>query len=247
MQFKQPKIIAHRGGRTWAPENTMAAFAKSVAAGIDGIELDVQRCASGELVVIHDCDVTHTTSGAGLIKDLTLAQLKSFSAGAWFGSQFAGETIPLLEDVLRLVNGKLLINIEVKNVPHDYPGIDDDLLKLLSGYGHRDQLIISAFDHDVLRRIHGKAADLRLAVLANALPLDLPDYAKRCGATVWHPFFNTTRADSVAAAHAAGLEVNIWTCNSQSEWKTCIDMGVDGIVTDDPVGLKQYLAFLQAS
>jgi len=238
---KRPKIFAHRGGRQWAPENTMAAFRKSVDAGVDGIELDVQRCASGELVVIHDVDISRTTSGTGHVGEMTCSQLKQVSAGSRFGAEFSGETVPLLEEVLRLVDGKLVLNIEIKNVPIDYPGIEDDLIKLLSTYGHRDKLIVSGFDHQIIRQLHAKAPELRLALLANGLLVDLLAYARSIGASVWHPMFATTRADSVAAAQAGGLEVNAWTLNSQSEWASAVSMGLDGIVTDDPAGLKAYL------
>ncbi len=126
--MKWPKVFAHRGGRRWAPENTLIAFQKSLELGCDGIVLDVQRCASGELVVIHDDDLSRTTNGIGLIKDATLPELKRLSAGAWYDKEFSTERIPTLEEVLTLISGKLVINIEIKNAPVYYEGIEHDLL-----------------------------------------------------------------------------------------------------------------------
>src|ERR1700679_751419 len=130
----QPNIsvFAHRGGREWAPENTMRAFTNSLELGVDGIELDVQRCASGELVVIHDADLSRTTNGGGLVAEATLDEIKRLSAGLWFDKEFYKEKVPLLSEVLSLVSGQCLLNIEIKNAPIAYPGIEEELLELLS-------------------------------------------------------------------------------------------------------------------
>src|SRR5262249_54154022 len=154
--FKRPVVIAHRGGRKWAPENTLIAFKKSMAAGADGIELDIHRCKSGELVVIHDETIDRTTDGKGLVKDLTYDEIKKFSAGKWYGKEFESERIPLLSEVLDTVDGKMIVNIEIKNTPIEYPGIEDDLIKLLKGYKYPDKIMISSFDHELIRRIHEK-------------------------------------------------------------------------------------------
>lgn len=224
----------------------MAAFRKSLEAGVYGIELDIHRCATGELVVIHDDDVQRTTNGVGLVKDVTYPELQRLSAGLWFDKRFRDERIPLLKDVLDLVAGKCVLNIEIKNTPIDYPGIDDDLIEMLAGYPQREKLIISSFDHQVVRRVHAKAPELPIALLADALFVDIKDYAGRVGATVWHPCFGSLRADAVAEAHAAGMKVNAWTVNEPREWSAALAMGLDGIITDDPVGLKTFLERVSA-
>ena len=241
------RIIAHRGGRRWAPENTMAGFRKSIEAGLDGIELDIHRCSTGELVVIHDEDVQRTTNGVGLVKDISFPELQRLSAGLWFGKEFGEERIPLLKDVLDLVAGQCVLNIEIKNTPIDYPGIDDDLIDLLSDYPDRDKLIISSFDHKIVRLMHSKVPDLSFALLADALFIDVADYARRIGATVWHPSFGSLREEAVAEAQAAGMLVNAWTVNTTREWSMAISMGLDGIITDDPEGLRVFLEKVSAA
>src|SRR5262245_43372391 len=126
---RKPYVVAHRGGRKWAPENTMAAFKKAIDAGVYGIELDIHRSKSGELMVIHDETVNRTTNGTGLIKDMTFAELQKLDAGSWFAPSFKDERVPLLSEVLALINGKCVLNVEIKNIPVAYPGIEDDLLK----------------------------------------------------------------------------------------------------------------------
>lgn len=234
-------VIAHRGGK-WAPENTMAAFKKCLDNYVYGLELDIQRCKSGELVVIHDVDLARTAGGSGLVKDKTYDELKKLSAGAWYSPEFKNEKIPLLSEVLQLIDGKLVINIEIKNTPVAYPGIEDDLIAVLKDYKYKDKIIVSSFDHGVLKSLHEKAPDLAIGFLMCGLPPQLDTYGKQVGANHWNPDFGTLRPDAMKKAKEAGYQVNVWTLNTESEWKDAADMHVDSIITDLPVELAKYLA-----
>lgn len=236
-----PKVYAHRGGAKWAPENSMAAFRKCKENGIYGIELDIQRCKSGELIVIHDEDLKRTTNGTGLVKDVSFAEMSKLDSGSWFDKQYKDERIPLLSDVLKLLDGKVVLNIEIKNTPIAYPGIEDDLIKVLSDYKYPETIIISSFDHEVLKRLHEKCSKYALALLGDPIIADVGQYAKNVGATAWHPYFGSMRKDVIETAHKASLKVNVWTANKSSEWDDLMAQGVDGIVTDDPKGLSDYL------
>ncbi len=218
----------------------MAAFEHSLHLGVHGIELDVQRCSTGELVVIHDETINRTTNGVGLVKDISLSELKRISNGKWFGQEFEEQRIPALLEVLDLIDGNLIVNIEVKNSPVDYPGIEEDLLEVISHYKYPDRLLISSFDHKVLLRL-SQECELQLVLLAGCAFYDLPAYATAIGASVWHPPVDIIRPDLVEEAHAAGLAVNVWTVNEERQWRSLIAMGVDGIITDDPAGLMKYL------
>jgi len=239
---KTTNVIAHRGGRKWAPENTMEAFKKSLDLGVDGIELDIHRCASGELVVIHDHDLGRTTNGCGLVKDASLEELKRLSAGKWYSEEFEEARIPTLAEVLDLVNGSVILNIEVKNTPIEYPDIEEDLITLLEDYPDPKSIIISSFDHYFMRRF-AECVPLAygLAVLADALLVDLAEYADKFNAKYWHPSFDSLREEAVKEAHRARMKVNAWTLNSPREWADAIKMGIDGVVTDDPEGLKNFI------
>lgn len=249
VEKKSALIISHRGGRSWAPENTLAAFRMSLEIGADGLELDVHRCASGELVVIHDESVNRTTNGVGLIEDITCPELKRLSAGAWWDEEhgepgehrFSDERIPLLEEVLDLVDGRALINIELKNAPVAYPGIEEDLLSLLEGYRHKEKIIVSSFDHKLMLALKKSDPSIKTALLADALFVDMLSLAGQIGAGYWHPCFGSLRQDAVEEAHQAEIIVNAWTINNPREWATAIEWGIDGIVTDDPEGLVKFL------
>ena len=235
-----PKVFAHRGGRKWAPENTLSAFKKSLAIHADGIELDIHRCKSGELVVIHDESVDRTTDGTGLVKDLTLAELRKLDAGSKYNPQFAAEKIPLLSEVLSLVDGKAIINIEIKNTPISYPGIEDELIGMLENYKYPEKIMISSFDHQVLQAVGHKAPRYKLGLLDSAIIADLPGYAKTVGAKSWNPDVECARADAIKNAHEHGIEVHPWTVNDKNNWQRLTSAGVDAIITDDPEGLMRF-------
>ncbi len=238
---RKVKVIAHRGGREWAPENTMAAFRQALDLKVDGIELDVQRCATGELVVFHDDDVGRTTNGVGLVADISLGELRRLDAGSWFDKAFRGEQVPTLQEVLELVDGKCMLNIEIKNTPVSYENIEEDVVALLADYAHKESIIISSFDHYVLARLAEIAPEYKLAVLNDAVVLDLPAYLARFGALYYHPGFDSCRADVVEECHKNGIQVNSWTINGRKNWSRSLDLALDGIVTDDPEDLMVYL------
>ncbi len=218
----------------------MAAFRKCLELGVD-IELDVQRCASGELIVIHDEDLSRTTNGVGQVCDINYDEINRLSAGLWFDSDFSGENVPLLSDVLKLISGQLNINVEIKNAPIAYDDIEEELLAMLADYGHGDKIIVSSFDHYVIQRLRALDSSLQLALLLDGVLVDMPAYAEKLGVNYFHPCLGSCRADLVEEAQAAGLKVNVWTANGRRAWSKALKMGVDGIVTDDPAGLMVLL------
>ena len=111
----------------------------------------------------------------------------------------------------------------------------------LKKYPYPDKIMVSSFDHDVIHRFHEKAPQYKCAILSDCILSDVGSYAKSVGADNWNPGFGDFRADAAQRAHAAGLKVNVWTVNSPDEWKSAMAMPVDGIITDDPEGLKKYL------
>ena len=235
-----PAIIAHRGGRDWAPENTLIAFKKSVGAKVAGVEFDVHRCASGELVVIHDDDLNRTTNGVGLVKDCTLPELKRLSAGLWYDKEFREERVPLLTEVLDVLEENMLIDIELKNSPIGYEGIEDDMLQTIEPYRNRLHLTVSSFDHNCLRRLRALDDKIEIGVLCAASLVDLAEYCGKFKASYYIQCYDCMMPESVQEAHDAGVKVAVWTVNEKHEWQRMIDMGVDAICTDLPLPLQQY-------
>lgn len=231
------QIYAHRGFSTVAPENTLAAFDR--AAGVAGfIELDVQRCLSGELVVVHDATLDRTTDVATVFPDrssravgeFTLAELRRLDAGSWFSAEFAGERIPTLAEVLDFLHNRDLgLLLEAKSPP---PGvaeqIADELLK--HRWILRERLVVQSFDEDFVREFRSVFPRATLGLLG--APADVEPWVRI--ADQINPHHVDLPQSYVDLVHAAGIAVNPWTVDEPADIKRMIDLGVDGIITNTP-------------
>ena len=230
------KIWAHRGASGQAPENTLAAFRRACQQGADGIELDVQLSADGELVVIHDESLERTTDGRGWVKDHSLAQLKRLDASCGLAG-FAGEGIPTLRQALEFLAGTgLEINVELKDSVVPYPGLPDQASQLIDEFDLGDRVTLSSFNHCSLDWLRRNRATTRIGVLFTDVLYEPWDYAARLGAVALHPGVDHVdwSAELVDASHAAGLEVNVWTANRPADIARMIGRGVDRVITDYP-------------
>src|SRR5918911_3997990 len=125
-------VVGHRGAMGHCPENTPASFERGLELGADWIELDVHLSRDGALVVIHDETVDRTTNGHGAVRDHTLAELEALDAGSWFGADYAGQRIPTLDEVLTWARRRdTIVDIEIKNAPVYYPGIEAAVVEAL--------------------------------------------------------------------------------------------------------------------
>lgn len=236
------QLYAHRGGRNWGPENTMCVFQKSLELGVYGIELDVQRCKSGELVVFHDEYLSRTTNGAGLLRDSTFDELRRLSAGSWFSEQFKSEKIPLLEEVLELVSGNCVLNVEVKNLPYKYEGIEEELIETMDKYEAIDKVVFSSFDHEVISTMVKHRPDWHYASLMVGIPQDLTGYLDSLGAKYWNPEHKSLHRQAAELANSHGIQILAWTANKERDWARLIDLKVKGIITDEPDQLDKFLS-----
>ncbi len=242
-----PLVIAHRGGVDWAPENTLAAFKKSVESKVGGVEFDVHRCSSGELVIIHDDDLKRTTNGSGLVKDRSYNELKELSCGLWIAEEFKNERVPLLTEALDLFTHDMLVNIELKNSPMGYEGIEKDLLSVIAPYRKKLNILVSSFDHHCLRRLRKLDQDIQIGILAAASLVDLKEYADKFNATYYIQDHDCLMPDAVIEAKQAGLKVIVWSANDRQKWRRLIELGVDGICTDSPGILQMFYGQLEYS
>ena len=128
-------IFGHRGVPDERPENTLPGFQRAVELGLDGVELDVFQCGTGELVVFHDEKVDKLTDGSGQVVELAFDYLRELDAGSRFGEDFKGERIPTLEETLEVLGGKMIVNIELKSrsIPDD--GLEDKVVALVRKMG----------------------------------------------------------------------------------------------------------------
>ncbi len=241
----QPLVIAHRGSSAYAPENTLAAFNLATEQEADAIELDVDLTRDGHVVVMHDATIDRTTDGHGNINDLTLEEIQGVDAGVWKDAAFRGERVPLLEEVFEAVGRRLLINVEIKGMSMRGNGVEAKVVALIDKHDLIDRVIVSSFNPFALRR--AKQADPRLACGLIYAP-DLPVFMRNAwlaplipGLNARHPHHSQVNKAMVDQFHAQGLCVNVWTVNQASLAHAMVQAGVDGIVGDDPVLLRETL------
>lgn len=238
----RPQVIAHRGASAEAPENTLAAFRRALAIGVDGVELDAHLSADGVPVVIHDPLLERTTDGHGLVRDHPLAALRRLDAGRRFAEQFAGERIPTLAEALDALR-RVRVIVEIKNGPVYYPAIAARVLAAVAEAGHR-AVTISSFDHHVLLEVRAAAPQVPRAVLYAARPIDPVRMARDAGAALLHPHWAYVTREMVGQAQAAGLRVETWTVDEPAHLRHVIATGVDGVMTNHPDRLRAALAEL---
>lgn len=233
------KIWAHRGASADAPENTLPAFALAVDQGADGIELDVQRTADGELVVIHDELVNRTSDGSGRVADLTLEQLRrlNFNNGM---TRYGDVQIPTLQEVLEFVEETwLTVNIELKNTIDLYPGMEAELVAMVAEFGLSRRVTYSSFNHYSLLTL--KEGPSLVGALYSDGMVDPWVYANYLGVDAVHPPWEVLQVPGVVyECHANGLRVHPWIVPT-SEVPRLAGLRVDAIITDHPAQARRLL------
>lgn len=228
--------IAHRGGpiidNTISPENSLQAIQRSLALGVDAIEIDVWQL-HGELFVTHDRTLGRQIAGSGLLQSKSLDELRQLRLSN-------GEPLPRLYDVLNIIGSRAALNIEIKGA-----NSADAVIETLTGFvkDHQlsfEQYSVSSFDHQQLFEMLQKAPHIKRSVLIEGIPLD---YAACCTALqAWSlnshvGFLNQALVND---ARQRGLKNFIYTVNTVEDWQWMVELGVDGVFTDRPAELLQF-------
>jgi glycerophosphoryl diester phosphodiesterase len=225
--------IAHRGASRYAPENTLAAFHLAIKHGLPAVECDVRRTRDGHLVAIHDVTVNRTTDGFGFVSDYSLKSLKRLDAGRWFGFEFAGERIPLLDEVLDIVQGRAFLYLEIKNGPIFYDGIEKQILDTIRRHDMEDTTLVASFDHQCIRKIRALSNRLATGISYGSRFVDAPAAARAAKADALCVQWGFATKDVAAQARAAGLGFFVWTVDDEAVLRRCLSYGVDGIASND--------------
>jgi glycerophosphoryl diester phosphodiesterase len=238
----RPLIWGHRGAEhhvagSGITENTMPSFERARSLGAEGIELDVRLCASGEVVVFHDEDLVRLAGRAERVEDLSLALLRDIP----LRNQ---AVIPTLDEVLA-GTAPLVVNVEIKTVPaRAVPRLVAAVIATIQRSPAADRVLVSTFDPVILAAVRMRAPHLPSAYLFHAeqgMPLrrGWPAYALRPHAL--HPEAKLVDRTRMRAWRRRGLSVNVWTVNDPAEVRRLADLGVDGIITDDPAAARAAL------
>ena len=236
-----PRIFAHRGASSLAPENTMAAFVKAMEVGARSIEFDVDIMGDGSLLVIHDDTLDRTTSGSGRYHELGYSALRKLDAGAWFSSTYRFERIPELATVLTFLNGSnMRANLEIKphtGSEHMREELVERVSRSLDDLDAIDELLVSSFDHGQLAHFHELRPAVGLGWLFARTDQVGPTWqegAAELECRAIHPDNTGLTRGEVDEMLEAGFEVNVWTVNDLERARELATWGVTGIFTDRP-------------
>lgn len=247
-------VIAHRGGLTHAPENTLEAFRHGENIGVDILEYDVFITADGELVVIHDETVDRTTNGSGRVNELTLEEIQSLDAGYHFEDdngeysfQDSGVYIPSVKEVFQEFGHKRqLIELKATNDPERYEEMIQEMWRLIEEHDMHDTVLIASFDHDINLRFRD--------VSEGSVAIGAGEQETRQFVTLHKAFLNAVyqpTADAfqlpteqegfnladwklIRGAENRGMAVYYWTINDEETMLELMDLGAHGIMTDNP-------------
>jgi len=236
-------VVGHRGAMGYRPENTLASYEHALALGADWIECDCHLSRDGALVVMHDETVDRTTNGHGLVRDHTLQELKQLDAGAWFAPEYAGQRVLTVEELLDFARGRdTVLDIEIKNAPLYYDGIEEAVVNALARTNMADQAIVISFDHRAVGKVKALNERVATGVLYAGRPADGGlGLAKQVNADALLPHYAYVTREDVDAAHAAGLSVAPWATSDPAILRQLIQAGVDGIGTNHPDVLRSLL------
>ena len=224
--------IGHRGAKAHVAENTLESINKALDYQVDMIEIDVHKCLSGELWVIHDFTLDRTTNGSGEIAKRNAEVLRELKVENNF-------KIPLLSEVLELIHGKCQINIELKGLNTAGP-VCKMIQKLVDNEKWKyDDFLISSFQKNELFKVRDYDEKVPIAVLSKASVPEAIEIGKKLNAVAIHPSLGIITRDNTKLCHDHGMNVNVWTVNEYNDIQRMIEFGVDGIISDHPDRLLQ--------
>lgn len=237
----KPMVLGHRGAMGLAPENTIAGIKEAIKCNADLVEIDVQLSKDRKVVVIHDPTFDRTTTGSGYVAEITSSQIKKFDAGVKFDKKFKGEKVPFLEEVIQFLLDypAIKLNIEIKNGPVYYPGIEEEIAKIIDEYDYYNNVIISSFDHWALKKIKEINPKIYTGLLYGSRIYNLERYVEELGLSAVHPFWFYLTKEIVDSMHKIDIAVNTWIIDDMELYKKFAEMGIDSFGTNFPNRFKK--------
>jgi glycerophosphoryl diester phosphodiesterase len=228
--------ISHRGEHLHHPENTIPAFERAIQAGADFIEADIRTTSDGKLVIMHDSSVNRTTDGKGPVKDMTFAQIESLDAGEKFSPEFKGTRVPTFDQVLQLAHGKIGVYVDTKDAD------PQTLVDAIVRNDMQDHVVIYG-NPFFLYNVHKIRPALK--VMPEAVSPDICFLLVRnMQLQVIAYSAGDYTPDTIACAKNNEAEVYVdrmGITDNPAGWQNAIDMGADGIQTDKPAELVEFL------
>lgn len=244
---KKPMLFGHRGCSAHAPENTLEAFFLCVERGITGVELDVQICASGELVVIHDYSLSRLAGVDAQVADMTLEELQALDVGSHKDPAFQGAKIPTLEEVFEACGSSLYYDIELK-APKSLGtnGLEQSVLDCIHAYRLEDYCMVSSFNPFFVRRFKKLCKDSIPTAVIYSVDMGKPRILHHgFGAFIAHPTLLKPHWKQIQEKRSGNYELVTWTVDDREVCKNLLSLGVSGIISNDPETLKDIIDSFQ--
>lgn len=218
--------IGHRGAKGYVAENTIASINKAIELGVDAVEIDVHKCKSGEVIVIHDETLNRTTNGKGKVKKRTFQEIQNLNA--------EGEKIPSLEQVLTHCAGKCKVHIELKGkgTALKTASLVETFVK--EGKYDYSELVVSSFVFSRLKKIQNKNPEILLGIIAYKKPRKALRKVIKNKFSSIYCHYSKLRKPIIRLAKLKGVHIYAWTINSSKDIKQIKTKGVDGIISDFP-------------
>jgi glycerophosphoryl diester phosphodiesterase len=237
----EPLVIGHRGASAIEPENSVEAFARARADGADGIELDVLLCATGEVIVFHDDDLVRLSGRPERIDALSLAELRAVRLSS-------GARIPTLDEAFEACGPSMLVNVELKAAADmrlaSIAALADGVARAVARAGVAARVLVSSFSPFAVRAWRRRAPDVPAALLFERdlpLPLRRAWAARLLRPAALNPELVLCTRERVDRWHERGYAVNVWTVDGEGPVRACQELGVDGIITNDPARTRKIL------
>ncbi|WP_304224199.1 glycerophosphodiester phosphodiesterase family protein [Gracilinema caldarium] len=241
-EYPRPLLFAHRGCSSLAPENTMESFSLAKSLGAPGLELDIHRCKSGQLVVLHDDSLKRIAGLDRNIEDCTWDEIKDLNVGSWFDKRFSHCRLPMLQEVLESFLPDLYIDIELKTRKTSLDPLPEALADMLASFGRRAEgrITVSSFNPLALRSFKKDAPQFPTAVIWCDDP-ELPSYLHHgegrwlAGCDYLKPIHHkVNRAFSLMLGRLGRRPIVPWTVDDPDLARMLLDKSSAGLITNKP-------------
>ncbi|MEA3286049.1 MAG: glycerophosphodiester phosphodiesterase family protein [Candidatus Marinimicrobia bacterium] len=234
-------ITAHRGSSGVAPENTMSAYLLAIEQGADYAELDVQETSDDVLILYHDKTYERTSAVIANVWDLPYDSIAGFEAGAWKHEDYRGEPIPLFSDIIDSVNGRMLLNVEIKMNGHQ-DGLTEHVMQVLEEKKFVDQCIITSFNWAAIDLVRELYPAYKVGYLFSKMPKDKDVDVFAANVDILSVKNKIVTAEFVEKAHKAGKEVHVWgKVDKPEEMIRLRDLKIDNVITNYPDRWREFL------
>lgn len=241
--LKTPQITSHRGSSYYAPENTLLAIEYAVRDLANYVEIDAQQTKDGKIVIIHDTSLKRTTGVDKKINEVTYDEIKDLDAGKWFDNNLQDAKIPTLDEVLEYCKGKIKLNIEIKGYKYSND-IEEKVVKIIEKYGMEKDCVITSFNYNSLKKVKKLNNNIKSGYIISS---GYDDFSKLKYADFFSMRATSLTPNMVKEIHSFNKQVHVWTVNNPNQIRKLMRMGVDNIITDNPILANEVINSVHSS